>query len=382
MDGTFDVIVAGLGAMGSAAAWHLAKRGAKVLGLEARTPAHDQGSSHGESRIIRQAYFEHPAYVPLVLRAYELWKELEDESGASLLTITGGLAIGTPHSSLVAGCLLSAHTHGLAHELYDTQAIKRRFPQFVLAENEVAIYEPKAGYLRPEECIRQHLRCASAKGAELHFEEPIVSWSAAASGEGVTVVTNKKTYHARSLILAAGPWTSQLVPGLPASLTVTRRVMFWLRPAAQQAFFRNSVFPIFLWEPERGPFFYGFPSLDAGGDPKVALHHEGDSCAPDSIDRTIRADDLAAIRSAIASRIPALNGEVSHATTCMYTMTPDAHFLIDAHPVHPQVTVAAGFSGHGFKFSSVVGEILADLAMTRKTACDIAFFSGSRFLAR
>lgn len=231
MEGAFDVIVVGLGAMGSSAAYHLAKRGAKVLGLEAFCPAHDKGSSHGESRIIRQAYFEDPAYVPLVLRAYHLWEELEAESSHSLLNVTGGVAIGSLHGELVSGCLRSAKAHGLDYEPpLDAIEMKRRFPQFVLAESEVAFYEKKAGYLRPEECIKQHLECASKRGADLRFEESIFSWTAAESGDGVKVVTKKATYQARSLVIAAGPWMSELVPSLPVSLTVSRRVMFWLNP--------------------------------------------------------------------------------------------------------------------------------------------------------
>jgi sarcosine oxidase len=376
--GTFDVIVVGLGAMGSAAAYHLAKRGAKVLGLEAFSPAHDKGSSHGESRIIRQAYFEDPAYVPLVLRAYRLWEELEAESQQRLLNITGGLGIGSLQGALVAGCVKSAAAHGLDYDLLDAGEMKRRFPQFVLAENEVAFYEEKAGYLRPEECVRQHLECAAKRGADLRFEEPIVSWTAAESGDGVRVVTAKDSYRAHSLVIAAGAWTSELVPALPISLTVSRRVMFWLRPVAQHASFDEGVFPIFLWEPTEGPLFYGFPRTLEIGEPKVAIHSQGEACTRSSIDRIVHPWDEAAIRSAIKSRIPALNGEISRAVTCMYTMTPDQHFIIDRHPRHPQVWIAAGFSGHGFKFSSVVGEILCDLALSRQPSSDIALFSIAR----
>jgi len=378
VEGAFDVIVAGLGAMGSATAYHLAKRGAKVLGLEARTAAHDKGSSHGESRIIRQAYFEDPAYVPLVLRAYELWEELEAESTEDLLNITGGVAIGSLQSGLITGCLKSAHTYGLAHDLFNANEIKRRFPQFALAEDEVAFYEEKAGYLRPEECIKQHLRCASRRGADLRFEEPILSWTASESGEGVSVITENQSYQAKSLVLSVGPWMNELVPDLPVPLTVSRRVMFWLRPTAQLSAFDKKAFPIFLWKPEQGPLFYGFPRIDEIGDPKVAIHSGDEDCTPSTIDRSIHPRDVAAIRSAIEFRIPALNGEVSRAVTCMYTMTPDEHFIIDAHPRHPQVSIAAGFSGHGFKFSSVVGEILSDLATTRNTSHNIGLFSGSR----
>jgi sarcosine oxidase len=283
------------------------------------------------------------------------------------------------HGELVSGCLRSAKAHGLDYEPpLDAIEMKRRFPQFVLAESEVAFYEKKAGYLRPEECIKQHLECASKRGADLRFEESIFSWTAAESGDGVKVVTKKATYQARSLVIAAGPWMSELVPSLPVSLTVSRRVMFWLNPTNQHASFGKGVFPIFIWEPAEGPLFYGFPRTHETGEPKVAIHSVGEDCTPSTIDRNIHPSDEAAIRSAIKFRIPALNGEVSRATTCMYTMTRDQHFIIDIHPRHPQVSIAAGFSGHGFKFSSVVGEILCDLALSRQTSSDIALFSVSR----
>jgi sarcosine oxidase len=379
VEDVFDVIVIGLGAMGSAAAYQLSKRSAKVLGLEAFTPAHERGSSHGESRIIRQAYFEDPAYVPLVLRAYELWDQLQEESGEDLLHITGGLAIGPPQGTLVTGCLKSAARYGLGHDLLDSEQMRQRFPQFALADSEVAFYEDKAGYLRPEECIRQHLRGASKRGAELHFEEPVLSWRASQSGDSVRVTTGKQTYHANSLVICAGPWFAELVPDVSMPVIVSRRVMFWIRPISQPSAFDREVFPIFLWEPEGCPLFYGFPRISEAGDPKVAIHSGDEECTPSSIDRRIRPRDELAIRSAIESRIPALNGMVSHAVTCMYTMTADEHFIIDTHPDYPQVSLAAGFSGHGFKFSSVVGEVLCDLAISRETSTDIALFSGSRF---
>ena len=379
MEGGFDTIVVGLGAMGSAAAFQLARRGARVLGLEAFTPAHDRGSSHGESRIIRQSYFEDPAYVPLVLRAYELWDQLQEESGARLLRITGGVAIGPRYGTLVAGCLRSAKEHALQHDVFDREEMRRLLPQFVLADGEVAFYEARAGYLDPEECIRQFLSGASRRGAELRFQEPVLSWTASRSGEGVSVMTAKETYHARSLVICAGPWFAEIVPDVAMPVEVSRRVMFWLKPLREAAAFDSEVFPVFLWQPEGAPLFYGFPRTSAAGDPKVAIHSGGEACTPSSIDRVVRVGDEAAIRSAVASRIPALNGEVSHAATCMYTMTPDEHFFLDLHPEYPQVSLAAGFSGHGFKFSPVVGEILCDLAIGRETAHDVALFSGLRF---
>jgi len=379
VESVFDVIVVGLGAMGSAAAYQLSKRGARILGLEAFTPAHDRGSSHGESRIIRQAYFEDPAYVPLVLKAYELWHQLQEESDENLLSITGGVAIGSPGGTLVTGCLRSATKYRLEHDLFNSKQMGRRFPQFALSEDEVAFYEEKAGYLKPEECIRQHLRGASKRGADLRFEEPVLSWTASQSGEGVSVTTEQQTYHARSLVISVGPWFAELVRDVSMPVVVSRRVMFWLKPLCQSSTFDSDVFPIFLWEPEGCPLFYGFPRISEAGHPKVAIHSGDEECSPSTIDRLIRPRDESAIRSLIRSRIPALDGEVSHAATCMYTMTPDEHFIIDKHPNYPQVSLAAGFSGHGFKFSSVVGEILCDLAITRETSIDIGIFSGSRF---
>jgi sarcosine oxidase len=379
VESTFDVIVVGLGAMGSAAAYHLSKQQIKVLGLEAFSPAHDRGSSHGESRIIRQAYFEDPAYVPLVLRAYELWNQLQEESREDLLNITGGLAIGPANGRLVTGCLKSATRYGLEHELLDSREMRARFPQFELADNEIAVYEKEAGYLRPEECIRQHLRCAIKRGADLRFEEPVLSWTASESEDGVTVTTAKQTYKARSLVISVGPWFAEFAAGVSIPVVVSRRVMFWLKPKGDPSAFDGKVFPIFLWEPEQCPLFYGFPRINDSGYPKVAIHTGGEECTPSTIDRTIRESDELAIRSSISSRIPALNGELSHAAACMYTMTADEHFIIDAHPGYPQVILAAGFSGHGFKFSSVVGEILSELATKRRTSRDITLFSRSRF---
>ncbi|MGA2539559.1 MAG: N-methyl-L-tryptophan oxidase [Terracidiphilus sp.] len=378
LESTLDTIVVGLGAMGSATAYHLAKRHARVLGLDSFTPAHNKGSSHGESRIIRQAYFEAPAYVPLVLRAYELWDQLQQESKKELLFITGGLAIGAENERLVGGCLKSATEHGIPHQVLDVREMARRYSQFSLAETEVAFYEEKAGYLKPEECIRQHLNLASKWGADLRFGEPVLSWTASNSGDGVTVKTEKQTYRAKSLVFSVGAWFAQFAHGFSMPVAVSRRVMFWFKPVRDPRAFDAGVFPIFLWEPERGPLFYGFPRIAETGHPKVAIHSEGDKCTPSKIDRVIHARDELAIRSAIESRIPALNGEVLHASTCMYTMTTDEHFIIDAHPDFPQVIFAAGFSGHGFKFSSVVGEILSELATTRRTSSDISLFSGSR----
>ena len=240
MESDFDVIVIGLGAMGSAAAYHLAKRGVRVLGLEAYAEAHDKGSSHGETRMIRQAYFEDPAYVPLVQRAYELWNQLENECTRTLLNMTGGIAIGPRQSELIAGCLKSAKAHGLQHDLFDASETKRRFPQFQLKQNEVAFYEDRAGYLNPEECITAYLHCAGKRGADLRFNTPIIAWAAAKSGSGVRVTTEKQTFNARCLVVALGPWTGDFVEHKLVSLKVSRRVMFWMKPTTQDSSFDNG----------------------------------------------------------------------------------------------------------------------------------------------
>jgi sarcosine oxidase len=376
----FDEIVLGLGAMGSATVYQLARRGRKVLGLDAFTPAHDQGSSHGASRIIRQAYYEHPAYVPLLLRAYELWEQLQADTGADLLRITGGLMLGAPASNVFRGSVLSAETHNLAHEIFNAVEMRRRFPQFVLAEDEMALYETRAGYLRPEECIRRHLEQAAKRGAELHFEEPVTAWSAANSGEGVTVTTSRGTYQAQRLIISAGAWAPQLLAAMGIPLWVNRKVMFWFAPTHGIQEFLAPRFPIYLWEPRNAEVIYGFPASDEPqGGVKVAIHTSNDYCTPQTIDRKIHAEDESAMRAIIASRIPHLNGPRLDARTCMYTMTPDEHFLLDFHREYPQVVLAAGFSGHGFKFSSVIGEILADLASTGRSRFDISLFSHRRF---
>jgi sarcosine oxidase len=379
----FDAIVVGLGAMGSAAAYQLSQRGRKVLGLEAFTPAHDKGSSHGSSRIIRQAYFEDPSYVPLLLRAYELWERLQADTRSDLLHLTGGLMIGPPQSDVVSGSVRSAQEYALEHEILDAAQVRRRFSQFVLSPDEIALYESKAGYLRPEECIRQSLAQASKYGAQLHFEEPMTSWTAQSSGDGVTVTTSHGTYHAKHLILSTGAWAPQILAPLGLPIAAYRRVMFWFDPIGGVDAFLPERFPIYLWQPKDTVTFYGFPASDGcNHGVKVAIHNGDEMCTPDSIDRNIREDDESAMRSVIAGRIPTLNGPLIEARTCMYTMTPDEHFIIELHPDYPQVSIAAGFSGHGFKFASVVGEILAGLAMDGQTDHNIALFSNRRFLSR
>ncbi len=373
---TADVIVLGLGAMGSAAAYHLARRGARVIGLEQYTPAHDRGASHGKSRIIREAYFEHPDYVPLIQRAYEQWRALQEDRGVSLLVMTGGLMIGPEDGVLVQGALASARRHHLPHELISAGEVRQRFPPFRMTPGMVAVQEPNAGVLVPEACIRAHLDAAAAAGALLHFEEPALGWSA--DGPSVEVVTAQQRYSAARLILTAGPWAPQVLRALGLPLQVERNVMYWFAPRTNGSAFAPSRFPIYICEYRKDAFFYGFPA-QSDGSVKIAHHHSGELCSPETIRREVAPAEVARMRALLDAHLPDVNGELKETATCMYTNTPDGHFIIDRHPKRPQVVLACGFSGHGFKFASVVGEVLADLALEGWTRHPIALFRLARF---
>jgi sarcosine oxidase len=380
----FDVIVVGLGAMGSAAAGHLAERGACVLGLERYTPAHDQGSSHGRSRIIRQAYFEHPAYVPLLLRAYELWERLEHDAGRPLLTLTGGLMIGPPDSPVVTGSVRSAQQHSLPYETLNAAEIRRRFPPFNPGPEVVALYETRAGVLDPEECIRAQLELAARHGAALHFEEPALAWEAAPSGDWVRVTTAQGAYEAARLVIAAGAWAPALLADLELPLAAERQVLYWFEPTGGAELFQPDRFPIWIWEVGPDLDLYGFPAQDGPpGGVKVAFYRTGDeeTCTPETIDRSVHPEEIGRMRSALAACMPSLNGELRATLTCMYTNTPDQHFVIGPHPHHPQVVIASPCSGHGFKFASVIGEVLADLALDGATRHPIGLFDIERFVS-
>jgi sarcosine oxidase len=381
MEQKVDAIVIGLGGMGASTVYQLAARGAKVIGFDQYEPAHNRGSSHGASRIIRQAYYEHPSYVPLLLRAYELWRKLQRDSGDNnLLQITGGIYLGAPESNTVSGSLQSAVRYNLPHELLDSAEINRRFPVFKPREHDVAVWEQNAGFLRPELAIHACLQLADRHGATLHFNEPVSAWTVTSAGT-VRVSTDRGVFESSSLILTPGAWAEEIFSDIKLPFAVERHVMGWFEPIGGIAPFMPGQFPIYLWEIHSQSIFYGFPAIDGpGGGAKIAMHTGGDACTPQSIDRTIHARDESELREQMASRLPALNGPMLMASTCMYTMTPDQHFVVGLHPLHPQVAIACGFSGHGFKFATVMGEILADLAMTRQTTHPIEFLSPQRFL--
>ncbi|WP_148505208.1 N-methyl-L-tryptophan oxidase [Paenibacillus beijingensis] len=376
----YDVIVIGLGSMGSAAAYHLAKRGQRVLGLERFGSPHDQGSHHGGSRIIRQAYFEDPAYVPLLLRAYELWEEIEKESGTNILNITGGLMMGSENSLTVKGSIDSAKAWNLSYDILDAKEIHRKFPIFTPPEGTIALYEEKAGFVRPENSVLAHLLQAEKHGADLRFFEPVIRWEAHPSGEGVTVVTADGEYEAGRLVVSPGAWAPNVLEDLGVNLLIERQVMMWFAPTDGIEPFRVGNMPIYIWEAEDGVQFYGFPSFGLGGEgAKIAFFRMGQPCTADTIDRNVYDSEIDKMREYIGSRIPQLNGKLLQARTCLYSNTPDEHFLISLHPRHKQVAIGAGFSGHGFKFASVVGEILADLATEGTSRLPIELFSPNRF---
>lgn len=373
------MIVVGLGGMGSSAAHHLAARGQRVLGLDRYGPAHDRGASHGGSRITRQSYFEDPAYVPLLLRAYELWEALERDSGRDLMDLCGGLMLGAPDSPTVAGSRLSAERWGLPHEMLDAVSIRRRFPNLAPRSHEIGLYERKAGIVRPEETVRANLGLAAAAGADLRFEEPVLSWKA---GPGdVTVRTARGTYAAGALVICPGPWAPALLADLGVQFTVERQVQFWFQPVDGVGSYQPDRQPIFIWEGPPGTQVYGFPALDGpDGGVKVAFFRGGEATTPEGIDRSIRPGEIAAVASHLADRVPGVAGRFLRGKTCLYTNTADTHFVIGQHPAHSRVTVACGFSGHGFKFVPVVGEILADLAVTGATPHPIGLFDPRRAL--
>jgi sarcosine oxidase len=373
----YDVIVVGLGGMGSAAAYHLAARGQRVLGLEKFTPVHDKGSSHGGSRIIRQSYFEDPAYVPLLLRAYELWEKLAADSQREVYRLTGGLFIGPPDCLTVAGSLRASQEWDLPHEVLDAAEMRSRYPNFTPNPGDIALYEAKAGFARPEMTVRAHIDLAERTGATLRFGEEVLEWSEVAGG--VTVRTANATYTADQLVICPGAWAPQLLAEFGIPITIERQVLYWLDPVGGTAPFVDH--PIFIDENAHRMQIYGFPAIDGpGGGVKVAFFRKGIVCTPDTIDRTVHDQEIREMRDRVAELLPALDGPCVHSATCMYSNTPDQHFVIARHPDSANVTVACGFCGHGFKFVPVVGEILADLATDGATGHPISLFDPRRLV--
>jgi sarcosine oxidase len=373
---TYDVAIVGLGGIGSAIAAQSARRGASVIGLEQFGPAHDRGSSHGRSRMIRQAYFEDAAYVPLVLRSYELWRDLEKQSSENLLRITGVLSVGEETSTIISGTQRASAKHGLRLEKWSREEVRRRYPSLRLLDNEIALFETDGGVLDPERSVRAHLKAAEAAGAELRFETPVRHWEAA---EGhITITLHDGTQvHARKLILSLGPWFKELLQELGIALRVQRNVQVWFTPATDA--YQAPGFPAFLLDRSGLPApLYGFP--DFGDGVKLAFHGFGDLTGADELIRDIDpVRDIEPVKRATDDWMPAAAARFREATPCMYSLTPDGNFVIDRHPAHPNVILCGGFSGHGFKFAPVVGEIAAELALDGGSRHGIDFLSLKRF---
>ncbi len=376
--GTFDVIVVGVGAAGSAAAYHLARRGARVLALERSTIPNEDASHGGVTRVIRQAYFEHPDYVPLLLRAYENWRALEREVGERLLFTPGVLYAGPPGSALIQGCLRSARLHGLALETLNGETHATRFGEFTLPRGHVSHFEPAGGYLLADAAIRAHTRLAGAHGAVIREREPVRRWGT--DGREAWVETDRGRFRAGALVLCAGAWMAKIA-GLRTPLRVTRQTLVWTTPQRPERFARPDA-PVWALEDGDGSMYYGFPAGAGGPGLKAARHYAGDEIDPDRTDRTPPSHEIEPVRDFLRRRLPGADGPVLHAGACLYTNTPDEHFIIDRHPDHERVVVASPCSGHGFKFASVLGEILADMAMEGRTALPTAFLSLARFAAR
>jgi sarcosine oxidase len=371
----FDTIVIGVGGMGSAAVYHLARRGQRVLGLERFDIPHSMGSSHGVTRIIRLAYYEHPSYVPLLRRSYELWRELETTVGEQLLHITGSLDAGPAGSQCFEGSRASCIEHGLPHEVLTGAEVNARYPGYHLPDDHLAVFQPDGGYLLSERCIVAHVNAAQAHGAEVHAREQVTGWESRA--DGIRVTTDHSVYEANRLIISAGAWVGGLVPGLKAVTSPERQVLAWMQPTRPELF-EQTRFPVFNLFVDEG-HFYGFPVVSVPGFKFGLYHHLNEQVDPDTINREADGRDESVLRAFAERYFPDGAGPTMALRTCMFTNTPDEHFILDMHPDDSRVVVASPCSGHGFKFSSVVGEITADLAETGETRHDISLFRLSRF---
>ncbi|HEV8000166.1 MAG TPA: N-methyl-L-tryptophan oxidase [Planctomycetaceae bacterium] len=374
MTARFDCIVLGLGGFGSASLYHAAARGLSVLGLEQYSIGHDRGSSHGETRIIRKAYFEHPDYVPLLLRAYELWRDLQATEGFSLMHLCGLLLAGPADGETIAGARLSARLHDLALDDVSPADRAAKFAGFRFPDNFDVVHEPEAGFLAVERCVNAHVDAAIRTGANVATDEAVLDW--ARVGSTFRVRTSRDEYESAALVLTAGAWTSSLLSNLALPLRVVRKPQFWF-PVRSAAYGEDRSTPAFYYEMPYG-LFYGFPSRD-GQTLKAAEHSGGDPVTdPALVDRTVHTGDIDSLARFLRECLPEVDPEPARSSVCMYTLSPDQHFIVDRHPEYEHVAFGAGFSGHGFKFTPVIGEVLVDLAIDGHTRHPIDFLSASR----
>jgi sarcosine oxidase len=370
----FDTIVIGCGGMGSSATYHLAGRGVKTLTLERFALNHTNGSSHGKTRIIRHIY-DYPWYVPLVRRASDLWTDLEKESGKRIMRITGGLFVGPADHEITRNRVRIAEMFAVPHRVMTSREIDEVFSIFKASESETGLYDSNAGILFPENCIEAYVSLAKERGAEFHFNETALKWERV--GEKLVVTASRDSYSADKLVISAGGWTKTLIPVPDIPLTSERQVVFWIKPLKHGEMFEPTRMPVFGWLTGDLRGYYGLPDLGDGL--KVALDHFGESCSPETIDRRVTATDERPIRNFLSEHLPLGDGEILSSTTCLYTNTPDSHFLLDFLPHERNVLLVSPCSGHGFKFSSVVGEIVSDLAIEGSTRHDISRFRIDRF---
>jgi sarcosine oxidase len=383
-----DVIVVGLGAMGSAALAELAKAGASVIGFDRFSPPHPFGSSHGDTRITRLAIAEGSDYVPLVLRSHQLWRELERSTGIELLTECGGLTMAPPGGAgslhgvddLLGHVCSVAMECGIEHENLTADEIAQRFPEFHLVGGERGYYEPGGGFLRPERCIAAQLQLASRHGAAVHVDEPVIAY--AGDGDGVTVTTESGSFRAAQLILAPGPWIGDFLPEDRGRFRVYRQVLFWFALRDIAAYERYRQAPVYIWGIGSGAkdLIYGFPAVDGpDGGAKVATEQYVTTTDPDELERAVRPEEVEEFYERfVRERLPGLDRRCVRAAACMYTVTPDSRFVIDRHPEHENVRVVSACSGHGFKHSPAIGEALAQLAINGRSEIDLSGFSLAR----
>jgi len=372
----FDAAVIGLGAMGSASAYFLAQRGARVVAFDQAEPPHTLGSTHGHTRIIREAYYEHPLYVPLVRRAYELWNRLERDARQTLVIRTGGVMVGPERGALLCGALASVRTHGIAHEMLDARELNTRFPAYRAREDWVALLEHRAGMLFPERCVRAFLSLARSSGATLRLNETVTGWAPANNGISINTTRGKVT--AGKLVVAAGPWLPNLRDslGVALPLEIERQLSHWFQPAATDDRYSASRCPIGLWEAEDNDVFATLP--DEGHGVKCGTHHAGATTSPERVDRHVSDDENESARRLLEAVMPGAAGALLESRVCLYTNTPDRHFIIDWLKGQ-RVLVVSPCSGHGFKFASAIGEIVSQLVLDGRSWLDLAPFSLSRF---
>jgi sarcosine oxidase len=380
---TFDVIVIGVGSMGSAACYYLSKRGYKVLGLEQFDISHEYGSHAGQSRIIRKAYFEHPGYVPLLEKAYKNWKALEWETGKQVYFKTGLLYAGNPDNEIIKGVEQSAALYNIDLDQLNIVAATDHFPQFKFPDHFEILFEPEAGFITPERSIRLYAKEAEEKGAAIHSNEKVIEWKK--DGNDIIVKTDKDTYQSNKLVITAGAWAGKMIPGLSDKIKVTRQLVVWIKTKTDDQFELNK-FPCWMiGDDDKHGCFYGFPLLDTKkfGEPaglKLAHHFPYQKTDPDNVNREITEEDLKNIKYCLDKYLPGVFDSVLTAKICLYANSPDENFIIDRLPGYEEnVSIACGFSGHGFKFASVVGEILSDLTIEGETNMPIQFLSAKRF---